>query len=148
MSGTDEPITLNLTEDAMALIWGVVEEIVRLTNIHAGRGGSGAGGRGGRSSFSDSSGCDDAADYDDDDDDEVRDIFELVPATNTALHVRAFEQGIHTPNQSTLNVATGAHQREERIGAACFGVRAVVCEIWESFVLLREALLPRDLSFL
>lgn len=72
MGGTNEPITLNLTEDAMTLIWGVVEEVVRLTNIHAGGvagtggGRRGVGGRDGGGSFTDSSG------YGDDDDDEVR----------------------------------------------------------------------------
>lgn len=31
---TDEPVTLNATEGSMALVWGVAEEIMRLTDMH------------------------------------------------------------------------------------------------------------------
>lgn len=54
MSGVNEPVTLNLTEDAMALMWGVVEEMVRLNDMHAGARSSSVVGRGGRGSGDDS----------------------------------------------------------------------------------------------
>ena len=43
------------------------------------------------------------------------------------------------------SLSTRPHQQGEHISEAAFGVRSVVREIWELFVLLGEASLHRDL---
>lgn len=35
---TNEPVTVNATEDSMTLAWGVVEELMRLADMHSGAG--------------------------------------------------------------------------------------------------------------
>lgn len=74
MSGANEPVTLNATEDAMALVWGVTEEVLRLVDMNsasstgAGSFGESAGGYGSGSGSS----SDEYEDGDDGSDDRVR----------------------------------------------------------------------------
>ena len=41
LTGATEPVTLNVTEDAMTLVWGVLEEVLRLWEMRSGDGGAG-----------------------------------------------------------------------------------------------------------
>ncbi|CAN0529750.1 unnamed protein product, partial [Ectocarpus sp. 12 AP-2014] len=80
VSGANEPVTLNATEDAMALVWGVTEEVLRLADMNsgasAGAGGGldGTGSGGGYASGSGSS-SDEDGDADDGSEDEWYDAF-------------------------------------------------------------------------
>ncbi|CAM9921528.1 unnamed protein product, partial [Hapterophycus canaliculatus] len=60
VSGANEPVTLNATEDAMALVWGVTEEVLRLMDMNSssgvGPGAFGEAGGGGGGGFGSDSG--------------------------------------------------------------------------------------------
>ena len=52
----------------------------------------------------------------------------------------------NTPNQSTLRISTWKHHRGNHTSGARFGVRAVLDDTWELFVLFGEALVHMDLT--
>lgn len=93
VGGANEPVTLNATEDTMALVWGVAEELLRLADMNSGAepGGGGrvaGGGDGGGGGYGSGSGSDSSGAYGDDDADGSEDEVCCVLCVVLEVHLR------------------------------------------------------------